>query len=172
MAKRIIDEPSRTLMEYRLLPGLTTASTATSEITLRTPLVYSLNNEKKYNLNIPLVSAAMQSVSGSRMGIELARLGGAAFIFCSQTIESQAAMIAEIKNYKAGFVKPKTMKSEMKIREMFAIRKHTGHSTFPVVDNDGIFLGLISATPYHIMGSTRGATIKSFNPSPTSFLIL
>ena len=93
MAKNINYEPSRTLMEFRLLPGQTSEETTTENISLTTPLVYSPGNEKKFNLNIPLVSAAMQSVSGAEMGIELAKLGGAAFIFCSQSIESQAKMV-------------------------------------------------------------------------------
>ncbi len=150
MAKRIITEPSRTLMEFRLLPGLTKAEHSGDAISLRTPLVYSPNKEKKHYLNIPLISAAMQSVSGDQMGIELAKHGGAAVIFCSQTIEAQAKMIAKIKNYKAGFVKPKTMKKDMKINEMYKIRKETGHSTFPVVDAEGVFVGLISKWDYDI----------------------
>jgi IMP dehydrogenase len=150
MAKNIIHEPSRTLMEYRLLPGLTKMESFPKEISLRTSLVYSIKDEKKYYLNIPIVSAAMQSVSGSRMGIELAKLGGAAFIFCSQSIESQTKMIKKIKTHKAGFVKPKTMKPDMTISEMYKIRKDTGHSTFPVVDENGMFLGLISKWDYDI----------------------
>jgi len=144
MAKKIISEPSRTLMEYRLLPGLTKITHSHENISLRTPLVYSEDDNKKYFLNIPLISAAMQSVSGSEMGIELAKLGGVAVIYCSQTIKSQAKMIRKIKNHKAGFVKPKTMKPEMKISEMYKIRKETGHSTFPVVDETGKFVGMIS----------------------------
>ncbi len=150
MAKKIINEPSRTLMEYRLLPGLSTMQTAPENISLRTPLVYSAKQEKKYYLNIPLVSAAMQSVSGAKMGIELAKLGGAAFIYSSQTIESQADMIRKIKNHKAGFVKPKAVKLNMTIAEMYRIRKETGHSTFPVVNDENIFLGLISKWDYDI----------------------
>jgi IMP dehydrogenase len=150
MAKRIISEPSRTLMEYRLLPGLTKAENTTESISLKTPLVYAPKQEKKYYLNIPLVSAAMQSVSGEKMGIELAKLGGAAFIFSSQSIDSQARMISRIKQHKAGFVNPKTVKPEMTIEEMYIIRKQTGHSSFPVVDDAGIFLGLISKWDYDI----------------------
>ena len=150
MAKNINFEPSRTLMEFRLLPGQTSEKTTTENISLTTPLVYSSGNEKKYNLNIPLVSAAMQSVSGAEMGIELAKLGGAAFIFCSQSIDAQVKMIKKIKTHKAGFVKPKTMKPNMKISEMYNIRKDTGHSTFPVVDDNEIFLGLISKWDYDI----------------------
>ena len=150
MAKKINYEPSRTLMEFRLLPGATSKETTNKNISLKTPLVYSLGNEKKYNLNIPLVSAAMQSVSGSEMGIELAKLGGTAFIFCSQSIEAQAKMVKKIKTHKAGFVKPMTMKPDMKISGMYKIRKDTGHSTFPVVDDNEIFLGLISKWDYDI----------------------
>lgn len=150
MAKKIINEPSRTLMEYRLLPGLTTLESTTPKISLRTPLVYSPKSEKKFYLNIPLVSAAMQSVSGDQMGIELARLGGAAFIFCSQTAEDQAKMVKDIKSFKAGFVKPQTMFSELKIKEMYQIRRETGHSSFPVVDANDVFLGLITKWDYDI----------------------
>lgn len=150
MAKKIISEPSRTLMEYRLLPGLTTAESAPDKISLKTPLIYSAVENKKYYLNIPIVSAAMQSVSGAQMGIELAKLGGAAFIYSSQSIESQAAMIRKIKQHKAGFVIPKTVKPDMTIEEMYKIRQERGHSTFPVVDNDNVFLGLISKWDYDI----------------------
>jgi IMP dehydrogenase len=148
MAKKIITEPSRTLMEYRLLPGYTSEKCKVADISLRIPLVFSQNDEKKYYLNIPIVSAAMQSVSGEKMGIELARLGGAAFIYSSQSIESQAEMISKIKNYKAGFVKPLTMDPELTIREMIEIRNKTGFSTFPVTDKTGKFLGLITKWDY------------------------
>ncbi|HCX73956.1 MAG TPA: IMP dehydrogenase, partial [Candidatus Cloacimonas sp.] len=150
MAKEIKLEPSRTLMEFRLLPGLTTGEHNPKDISLRTPLVYSADNNKKYYLNIPLVSAAMQSVSGAQMGIELARLGGAAFIFCSQTPAQQAEMISKIKHHKAGFVIPQTVHPDMLIEEMYKLRKKTGYSTFPVVDNQNVFMGLISKWDYDI----------------------
>ena len=137
-------------MEFRLLPGLTTDRTSPDEISLRTPLVYSGKNEKKYYLNIPIVSAAMQSVSGEKMGIELAKLGGVAFVYTSQTVQSQANMISKIKNYKAGFVKPRTMLPNMAIKDMYKIRHETGYSTFPVVDEKGVFIGLISKWDYDI----------------------
>ena len=148
MAKTIIYEPSRTLMEFRLLPGLTSSETTIDKIQLDTPLVHSTN--KKIRLNIPIVSAAMQSVSGSEMGIELAKLGGTAFIYCSQSIKSQADMIRKIKRYKAGFVKPQAVHPNMTIAEMYEIRKKTGYSLFPVVDDDNIFLGLISKYDYDL----------------------
>ncbi|MDP8201500.1 MAG: IMP dehydrogenase [Candidatus Tenebribacter burtonii] len=167
MAKRIITESSRTLMEYRLLPGYTSVDCSPDSISLRTPLVYSEDNKKKYYLNVPLVSAAMQSVSGAQMGIELAKLGGAAFIFCSQSIESQAEMVKKIKNHKAGFVKPQTMQADMKVKEMFEIRKKSGYSTFPVVDKNDLFVGLISKWDYdvslHSESLIKGRMIKKEN---------
>ena len=96
MAKKIISEPSRTLMEYRLLPGLTKKDMHPTKISLKTPLVYHPNQDK-YMINFPIVSAAMQSVSGDKMGIEMAKLGSVAFIFASQPIWSQAEMITKIK---------------------------------------------------------------------------
>ncbi len=147
MAKKIINEPSRTLMEYRLLPGLTKKDMLPADISLKTPLVYHKNQEK-YMINFPIVSAAMQSVSGYEMGIEMAKLGSVAFIFASQPIWNQAEMISKIKNYKAGFVKPKTVNQDISIKEMYEIRKQTGFSTFPVVDSNGYFMGLITKYDY------------------------
>jgi len=150
MAKKIYFEPSRTLMEFRLLPGLTTEATSIDLISLQTPIVYTENNDKKYYLNIPIVSAAMQSVSGERMGIELAKLGGVAFIFCSQPIEQQAEMILKIKNYKAGFVEPDTVFPDLSINELYDISMKNGYTTYPVVDYQKKLLGIISRNDYDV----------------------
>ena len=149
MAKKIILEPSRTLMEFRLLPGFTSKDMSPNMVSLKTPLVYC-DDKDKFMLNFPIVSAAMQSVSGEKMGIEMAKLGSVAFIFGSQPLWSQADMISKIKNYKAGFVKPKAVSPNMTIKEMYKIRKETGYSTFPVVDNNDFFVGLISKNDYDI----------------------
>ena len=71
------NEPSRTFSEYLLLPNLTTRECTPENINLRTPLVkFKKGEEASIHINIPLVSAIMQSVSDSRMAIELARCGG------------------------------------------------------------------------------------------------
>lgn len=104
MAK-ILEDMSRTLNEYLLLPNLTDERCIPSQVSLRTPLVkYKQGEEAKYYANVPMVSAVMQSVSGEEMGIALAREGGVAFIYGSQSIESQARMIRHVKKHKAGFV--------------------------------------------------------------------
>jgi IMP dehydrogenase len=140
-------EPSRTLTEFRLLPGLTTSETSIDRVTLAGPLVLRPDGGAVL-LKIPVLAAAMQSVSGPRMGIELAKLGGAAVIFCSQAIEDEAAMAAKIKAHKAGFVEPRTIRPETLLREVDALRCQEGFSTFPVVDDDGRLLGLITRRDY------------------------
>jgi IMP dehydrogenase len=150
MPKKIFTEPSRTLMEFRLLPGLTTEDTTQFKISLRTPLVYSENEESIYFINIPIVAAAMQSVSGVQMGIELAKLGGNAFIYCSQTSEQQVDMIRKIKKHKAGFVPPQTVSSDMPISELFELTRHKGYNTFPVVGENNKLLGIITKNDYDV----------------------
>lgn len=150
MPKAIHMEPSRTLMEFRLLPGLTTEDTTQLNISLRTPLVYSEDEDQTIYLNIPIVAAAMQSVSGVQMAIELAKLGGTAFIYCSQTIQQQAEMIRKIKKHKAGFVSPKTVSLETPISEVFELTRQRGYNTFPVVDGSNRLLGIITKNDYDV----------------------
>ena len=150
MPKKVYYEPSRTLMEFRLLPGLTTEASAIYNISLRTPLVYSSDENSKYFLNIPIVAAAMQSVSGVRMGIELARLGGVATIYSSQSVGEQADMIRKIKKHKAGFVPPETVSPEMPIRQLYELTRKRGYNTFPVVDKQGRLLGIITKNDYDV----------------------
>jgi IMP dehydrogenase len=148
MAKKIHYEPSRTLMEFRLLPGLTSPESAVNKVSLKTPMVFSEGLESQYYLNLPLVSAAMQSVSGAKMGIELAKLGGLAFIYCSQAIKTQAEMVGKIKNYKAGFVEAKTITPDTTILKLSETSKKLGFSTFPVVDENNVLLGIIRKYDY------------------------
>ena len=90
----LLPDISRTFNEFLLLPNLTTAECVPTNVSLKTPLVkFKKGEEPKYYANIPMVSAIMQSVSGEEMGISLAREGGVAFIYGSQSIESQATMV-------------------------------------------------------------------------------
>jgi len=115
---------------------------------LEIPLVWARDGQREIRLKIPLVAAAMQSVSGPAMGIELAKLGGAAFIYCSQAIDSQAEMISKIKSHKAGFVKPLTVSPTTTVHQIETIKQKKGFSTFPVVSEDNVFLGLITQRDY------------------------
>ena len=99
------NEPSRTFSEYLLIPGYTGEDCIPANVSLKTPLVKFKKGEKPaLSLNVPFASAIMQSVSNDTMAIALAKEGGISFIYGAQSIEDEAAMVARVKNYKAGFV--------------------------------------------------------------------
>ena len=103
-------EPSHTFSEYLLVPGLTTEKNIPANVSLKTPLTKFKKGQKPaISLNIPMVSAVMQSVSGDELGIALAKEGGMSFIFGAQSIESQAAMVARVKNTKPAMLFPTPM---------------------------------------------------------------
>ena len=100
------EEPSRTFSEYLLVPGYSSSECIPNNVSLKTPVVkYKKGEEPALTMNIPLVSAIMQAVSGERMAVALAREGGISFIYGSQSIQDEAAMVARVKNHKAGFVR-------------------------------------------------------------------
>ena len=96
------NEPSRTFSEYLLVPGYSSPDCIPANVSLKTPVVkFKKGEEPAITMNIPMVSAVMQSVSDDKMAVALAKEGGISFIYGSQTIESQAAMVARAKSYKA-----------------------------------------------------------------------
>ena len=82
-------EPSRTFSEYLLVPGYSSAECIPSNVSLKTPLVKYRKGEEEpaISMNIPMVSAIMQSVSGEKMAVALAKEGGVSFIYGNQSIE-------------------------------------------------------------------------------------
>ena len=166
MAK-IIDEVSRTFSEYLLIPQLTLSNHVPSNVNLQTPMAkYSRNETTRFSINIPFVSASMQSVSGSEMAIALARRGGCAFIFCSQSIENQAAMVSRVKLHKAGFVpSDSNLRPDNTLAEALALRKKTGHSTMPVTHDgtkDGMFLGILTDKDFWEFEDDLNVPVSSF----------
>ena len=146
-------EPSHTFSEYLLVPGYTTAKNIPSDVSLRTPLVkYKRGEECPLSLNIPMVSAIMQSVSGPRMAEALAREGGCSFIYGSHSAESEAEMIREVKSYKAGFVPSDTnITPDMTMKDVVELKRKTGHSTMPVTEDGsstGKLLGIVTSRDY------------------------
>ena len=94
----IINDPSHTFNEYLLIPGFSGDNCIPSNVSLRTPLVkYKKGKESSIYLNTPLVSAIMQSVSGSKLAIALAKEGGLSFIFGNQSIENEVKMVKKVK---------------------------------------------------------------------------
>jgi IMP dehydrogenase len=146
---RILNEVSRTFSEYLLIPRLTEKSHLTKNVSLTAPVCkFKKGEQSRFSLNIPFVSASMQSVSGPEMAIALSRLGGLAFIFCSQSIADQAAMVQKVKTHKAGFVpSDSNVRPDTSLSEVVAISKRTGHSTMPVTHDgsrNGKFLGILT----------------------------
>ena len=166
MAK-ILPDISRTFSEFLLLPNLTTKECIPENVTLKTPLVkFKKGEEASISLNIPFVSAIMQSVSGEKMGIALAREGGVAFIYGSQSIEDQAKMVAAVKNNKAGFViSDSNVKVDTTLREVLDLIEKTGHSTVMITEDgtaNGKFLGLVTDKDYRISRDNFSDPIGKF----------
>ncbi len=149
-------EPSRTFSEYLLVPGYTSEQCIPANVTLKTPLVkYRKGQEESaINLNIPMVSAIMQSVSNDTMAIALAREGGMSFIYGSQTIEDEAKMVAKVKNYKAGFVvSDSNLKPDSTLEDVLNLLNEKGHNTMPVTENgqpNGKLLGIVTGRDYRV----------------------
>lgn len=150
---KIINDISRTFSEYLLIPGLTTKECYPAKVSLKTPLVkFSGDNKSDIELNIPFVSAIMQSVSDSNMAIALAKNGGISFIFGSQSVEQQAEMVRKVKRYKAGFViSNANLTPENTLRDVMDIKLRTGYSTIGITDDgtsNGILLGVVTGRDY------------------------
>ncbi len=163
----IIEDISRTFNEYLLIPGLTTKDCTPDSVSLRTPLVKFRKGETpKISLNIPFVSAIMQSVSDSNMAIALAKNGGLSFIFGSQTIDSQAEMVRKVKKHKAGFVvSDANLTPEQTLADVVELKERTGFSTIGITQDgtaNGKLLGLVTSRDYRPSRTPLDTKIKDF----------
>ena len=166
MAK-YINEPSRTFSEYLLIPGYSSSDCLPANVSLKTPLVkFKKGETSSITMNIPMVSAIMQSVSGDRLAIALATEGGVSFIYGSQSIESQANMVARAKNHKAGFVKSDSNVSpESTLKDILDLKERTGHSTVAVTEDgteDGKLLGIVTGRDYRVSRMSLDEKVKNF----------
>ena len=160
-------EPSHTFNEYLLVPGYSSAECMPANVSLRTPIVkFKKGEQSALYANIPMVSAIMQAVSDDRMAIALAQEGGISFIFGSQSIESEAAMVARVKSYKAGFiVSDSNVKPETTLAEVLALKERTGHSTMAVTDDgtaNGKLLGIVTSRDYRVSRMSRDVKVEEF----------
>ena len=165
---RIYDEPSRTFGEYLLIPGFSSSECTPDKVSLKTPLVkYRKGSEAcPITLNIPMVSAIMQSVSDDNLAIALAKEGGMSFIYGSQSIESQAAMVARVKSYKKGFiVSDSNLKPTSTLNDVLALKEKTGHSTMAVTEDGTAFgklVGIVASRDYRIGHTAPDAPVSTF----------
>jgi len=158
---------SHTFSEYLLVPGYSSSECIPDNVSLKTPLVrFKRGEEPSITLNIPMVSAIMQAVSGPRLAIALAQQGGMSFIYGSQSVESEAAMVAEVKSYKAGFVESdSTFTPDMTLQQVMDLKEETGHSCMPVTDDGtghGKLLGIVTSRDYRPSRDDRGKLVRDF----------
>jgi IMP dehydrogenase len=100
---------------------------------------------RKVNLNIPLISAAMDTVSEARLAIALAQEGGIGFIHKNMSAEQQAEHVRQVKKYESGVVSdPVTVKSDATIGAVNEMSQQLGYSGFPVVDDANNLIGIVT----------------------------
>lgn len=161
------DEPSRTFNEYLLVPGYSSSECIPEKVDLSTPLVrYKKGEEPALKLSIPMVSAIMQAVSDDGMAVALAQQGGVSFIYGSQSIEDQAAMVRRVKDHKAGFVRSDSnLTPNATLRDVVALKEKSGHTTMPVTENgqgQGKLLGIVTGRDYRLSRMDLDTPVSEF----------
>lgn len=149
------DEPSHTFSEYLLVPGYSSTECIPANASLKTPITkFKKGEEPALSLNIPLVSAIMQSVSDDKMAVALAKEGGISFIYGSQTVEQEAEMVRRAKNCKAGFVSSDSnIRPDQTLVDILELKERTGHSTVAVTDDgtsNGKLIGIVTSRDYRV----------------------
>ncbi len=169
-------ETSHTFNEYLLVPGYSSSKCIPANVSLKTPLVkFKKGEEPAITMNIPMTSAIMQSVSGDRLAIALAKEGGISFIYGSQSIESEAAMVARAKSYKAGFVvSDSNVTPDSTLADIIALKEKNGHSTIAVTSDgseNGKLLGIVTSRDYRVSRMSTDTKVKDFM-TPLSSLVV
>lgn len=113
-----------------------------------------------------MTSAIMQAVSNDKMAIALAKEGGVSFIYGSQSVEQEAAMVARVKNYKSGFVSSDSnIKPTTTIGEILDLLEKTSHSTMAVTEDGtptGKLVGIVTSRDYRITRMSLDTPAKEF----------
>ncbi|MEA4989034.1 MAG: IMP dehydrogenase [Anaerovorax sp.] len=161
------NEPSRTFNEYLLVPGYSSVECRPENVSLKTPVTkFKKGETPKITMNIPLVSAIMQSVSDDKMAVALAKEGGISFIYASQSIESEVAMVKRVKSYKAGFVtSDSNIRPDQTLADILALKEKSGHSTIAVTDDGtsaGKVVGLVTSRDYRISRMSLDEKVCNF----------
>ncbi|MBE6683460.1 MAG: IMP dehydrogenase [Ruminococcaceae bacterium] len=161
------EQESHTFSEYLLVPGYSSAECIPSNVSLRTPITkFKKGEEPEVSLNIPLVSAIMQSVSDDKMAIALAKEGGMSFIYGSQTIENEANMVRRVKSHKAGFVySDSNVKVDDTLADVIELTERTGHSTIAVTDDGtatGKLMGIVTSRDYRVSRMPKDLKVSEF----------
>ena len=161
-------EPSHTFSEYLLVPGYTSPDCVPANVSLRTPLVKFRKGQEDcpLMLSIPMVSAIMQSVSNDTLAVALAREGGLSFIYGSQSVEDEAAMVARVKSYKAGFVpSDSNLPPDAALQDVLELKERNGHSTVAITadgTNQGKLLGIVTSRDYRVSRMDPATKVSAF----------
>ena len=160
-------EPSRTFSEYLLVPGYSSSECQPKNVCLKTPLVkFKKGEEPSLSLNIPMVSAIMQSVSNDTLAIALAKEGGISFIYGSQSVEDQANMVRKVKSYKAGFVVSNSnLKPNSTLKDIVELKEKTGHSTVAITEDGtahGKLVGIVTSRDYRLTRMSLDTKVEEF----------
>lgn len=161
------DEPSYTFNEYLFVPGYSSSECIPNKVSLKTPLVkFKKGEESAISMNIPMVSAIMQSVSDDKLAIALATEGGVSFVYGSQTIQNQAEMIKRVKKHKAGFVRSDSnIKPSDTLKDVLALRDKTGHTTVAVTEDgtaEGKLVGIVTSRDYRVSRMDESTKVSEF----------
>ncbi len=163
----IYPDVSRTFSEFLLLPNLTTKDCTPTNVNLSAPVVkYSKGDKPQIELNIPIVSAIMQSVSNDSLAIALAKCGGMSFIYGSQSIDNQAEMVKKVKKHKSGFVvSDSNVSFKHTLKDVVALKEKTGHSTIAVTEDGtstGKLLGIVTGRDYRLTRDPLDKKVSEF----------
>ncbi len=170
------DQPSHTFSEYLLVPGYSSSECRPDRVSLKTPLVkHKVGEEPEISLNTPMVSAIMQSVSNDTLAVALAMEGGISFIYGSQTIEEEAAMVRKVKAYKAGFVySDSNIKPDATLTDILDLLEKTGHSTVAVTADgmpNGKLLGVVTSRDYRVSRLDPKTKVEEFMTPLDSLIV-
>ncbi len=161
-------EPSHTFSEYLLVPGYTAEDCVPDNVSLKTPLVRYRKGQEEcpISLNIPMVSAIMQAVSNDTLAVALAKEGGLSFIYGSQSIEDEAAMVRRVKSSKAGFVvSASNLTPDATLADVLALKAKNGFSTVAITEDgtaNGKLLGIVTSRDYRVSRMEPSAKVSDF----------
>ena len=133
-----IAKEALTFDDVLLVPAHSTVLPHTADLTTKLT--------RNITMNVPMVSASMDTVTEARLAITLAQEGGIGFIHKNMTIEEQARNVSQVKKYESGVVShPVTVSADITIEQVIELAKEQGFSGFPVVDKENNLVGIITS---------------------------
>lgn len=140
------NEPALTFDDVLLLPG--ESSVMPKDVDLKTALTRNIQ------LNIPLLSAAMDTVTEAPLAIALAQEGGMGIIHKNMSIEEQAAQVRKVKKFESGVVKdPIAISPQTTVREVMEVSKKYNFRAFPVIEKDNQLVGIVTSRDLRFEGN-------------------